>query len=47
MNEENPREAREEEQEENLEEMEVITEAEVKRTLKMEDGKAMGPDNLL
>ena len=34
MNEEDPREAPEEEQEENLKEMEVITEDEVKRALK-------------
>ena len=46
MNEENPREAREE-QEESLEEMNVITEDEMKKTLKkMKNGKAVGPDNL-
>ncbi|XP_063586992.1 uncharacterized protein LOC134764337 [Penaeus indicus] len=47
LNEENSREAREEEQAENLEVVEAITEDEVKRALKkMKSGKAVGPDNL-
>ncbi|XP_063597228.1 uncharacterized protein LOC134773912 [Penaeus indicus] len=47
LNEENTREAREEEQAENLEVVEAITEDEVKRVLKkMKNGKAVGPDNL-
>ncbi|XP_037803562.1 uncharacterized protein LOC119597969 [Penaeus monodon] len=47
MNEENPREAREEEQVGNPGEVEAITEDEVRRALrKMKDGKAVGPDNL-
>jgi len=47
MNEENPREAREEVQEYNLDEIEAFTEAEVRSALKkMKNGKAVGPDNL-
>ena len=44
MNEDNPRQTREEEQEENLEEMEVIREDEVKITLKKtKTGKLWAP----
>ena len=47
MNEENPREEREEVQEYNLDEIEAFTEADVKSALrKMKNGKAVGPDNL-
>ena len=47
MNEENPREVREEVQEDNLDEMEAITEDEVRSALKkMKNGKVVGPDNL-
>ncbi|XP_063600015.1 uncharacterized protein LOC134776233 [Penaeus indicus] len=46
LNRGNPREAREEEQAENLEVVEAIMEDEVKRALKMKNGKAVGPDNL-
>ncbi|XP_047502957.1 uncharacterized protein LOC125048337 [Penaeus chinensis] len=47
MNKENPREVREGEQAENWEEVETITEDEVKRMLKkMKNRKAVGPDNL-
>ena len=47
MKEENPREAQEEVQENNLDEMEAITEVEVRSALKkMKNGKAVGPDNL-
>ena len=47
MNEENPREAREEVQEDNLDEIEASMEADVRSALKkMKNGKAVGPDNL-
>jgi len=47
MNEENPREAQEDVQEDNLDEMEAIMEAQAKSALKkMKNGKAVGPDNL-